>query len=193
MGARHDWAGIERAARVDRLRPSEIARRFGVPLSTFYYRARREDWPLPLDGPAAGADGSGREGEQGLVTRLTRVALKRLIELEQGAGAKTPEAAVKAVEGVLKLVERIETLEAAGGGQQRKPMTPEEKERMRESLAAQVHRTLDRLRSGEGKTPPLPLPPRGRGAEALSPVTIPDSRSRGFRDDRVDRSPSRSG
>lgn len=152
--AKHDWARIERAVRVERLRPSQVARRFGVPLSTFYYRARREGWPLPFDGPAPGAGKSGLESGEGLARRLTGVALKRLIELEQGAGARSPEAAVKAVEGVLRLVERIETLEAKGRGQKLKLMTPQEKQRTREKLAAQVLRTLARIRGEKADRAP---------------------------------------
>ncbi len=146
MGARHDWGAIERALKVEGMRVSDILKRFSVPQSTFYYRARTRGWPLPLARPQSGA---AADPEIEMLKRLGRLALKRILVLEASGSFGPPaETQARAVEGVTKILERMDQIATSDAYRQTKQpeWTQEYRDRTREELARRVLKVLAECR-----------------------------------------------
>ena len=121
-----------------------MCERFELPRSTFYYRARFNGWPLPLDESRPVRDAAGLDED--LAKRLRRAAVKRLCDLERPDA--TGDRGLKLMEGIMKILERLDRLAEAQA--KRVPAariwSPEELDRRRAALADKLIKMLEQER-----------------------------------------------
>ncbi|MGE0210345.1 MAG: helix-turn-helix domain-containing protein [Parvibaculaceae bacterium] len=149
---RHDWRAVERALLEEGLTVPEAALRFSIPKTTLYNHARRKGWALP-EAPRGGRRVGVDPSTEDILERLKRVAHARIEALEADAveASETPEPHMRAMERLLKLVERMDVLIKTRAKRVPARLSPQERARRFEEVYDKVVRMIEQIRGA-----PLP-------------------------------------